>query len=80
MTSMKVLCPESNSRGEADLHRLRAAHSLVIVTSGMLLPPSFVSGICASAQSQSYARPKKKKINGVTIQMAQLQASFVPAF
>lgn len=61
MTSMKVLCPESSSRGGANLHRLRGAHSLVIVTTGMLLPPRFVRGICARAPSQRDARPKKKK-------------------
>lgn len=61
MTSMKVLCPESSSRGGANLHRLRGAHSLVIVTSGMLLPPRFVRGICARALSQRDARLKKKK-------------------
>lgn len=52
MTSMKELCPESSSRGGANLHRLRDAHSLVTVTSGMLLPPRFVRGICARAPSQ----------------------------
>lgn len=86
MTSMKVLCPESSSRGGANLHRLRGAHSLVIVTSGMLLPPRFVRGICARALSQRDARLKKKKkvcfnkTNGAPTQMAQPQASLVPAF
>lgn len=50
----------------------------------MLLPPRFVRGICARAPSQRDARPKKKvcfnKTNGAPTQMAQPQASLVPAF